>query len=727
MDHATLKPPHAATDRGIAASAPPGVSLGSASALPVGTRLREFELTSVIGEGGFSIVYAAMDQRLGREVAIKEYIPASLARRDEGFSVRVRSEQHEESFSAGLAGFMNEARLLAQFKHAALVEVLQFWEENGTAYMVMPRYHGRTLRQVLRERGARCDEGWLKRTLAPVLDVLELLHARSVFHRDIAPDNILIQRDDRAVLLDLGSAREILSDREQSVTVVVKPGYAPLEQYSGEFSLPQGPWTDVYAFGAVLHFAVTGAPPQASISRVMKDSRPLLAESPRPGFSDQFLRGIDAALALQPAERPQSAAALRELLAFDEVHAHSADREAAERALDALHVDEAITAIVSAEEMAGIAAQLAGAPPPAAPTAASEPAITERLPSGPEVTMPPAPAQPAVEQTPVPAPAPVSAAALDPMATATPAAAPPVFKDVEDLVSGKLLPSTGDVRVVSESRLEARTDAEQLAPATTHTLWPRVAILGSVLLLAGVGAGAWWLLQSPSDAGGDTPSVAVSANGDRAPRAPVQEARLPSTEPQAIAASESSSTPQTEQPPGREAETPPSSAPGYAQASSPEGGAAPASPQSTVFNGRPQPSAAIPDAVWADEGETAHTVEPSELTLVDLREAQSPTASRTPDVGAGTAAPSSAPPSVRRPNTAAAELVGVRVSVSPWAEVWVGTDRKGVSPPVRQLRLPPGRHRIELRNPAFPAKTIEIDVRAGENPAIEHRFSAAGD
>jgi non-specific serine/threonine protein kinase len=221
-------------------------------------------------------------------VAIKEYIPASLARRDAGYSVRIRSEQHEESFGAGLAGFMNEARLLAQFKHPALVEVLQFWEENGTAYMVMPRYHGRTLRQVLRERGARCDEAWLKRTLAPVLDVLELLHERSVFHRDIAPDNILIQRDDRAVLLDLGSAREILGDREQSVTVVVKPGYAPLEQYSGEFSLPQGPWTDVYAFGAVLHFAVTGAPPQASISRVMKDSRPLLAASPRPGFSHGF-------------------------------------------------------------------------------------------------------------------------------------------------------------------------------------------------------------------------------------------------------------------------------------------------------------------------------------------------------------------------------------------------------------------------------------------------------
>ncbi len=727
MDHATLKPTHAATDRGIAPSPSAGTSLASASALPVGTRLREFELTSVIGEGGFSIVYAAMDQRLGREVAIKEYIPASLARRDQGFSVRVRSEQHEESFGAGLAGFMNEARLLAQFKHPALVEVLQFWEENGTAYMVMPRYHGRTLRQVLRERGARCDEGWLKRTLAPVLDVLDLLHERSVFHRDIAPDNILIQRDDRAVLLDLGSAREILSDREQSVTVVVKPGYAPLEQYSGEFSLPQGPWTDVYAFGAVLHFAVTGAPPQASISRVMKDSRPLLAESPRPGFSERFLRGIDAALALQPAERPQSAAELRALLAFDEVHAPSADREAAERALDALHIDEAVTAIVSAEEMAGIAAQLAGGPAPAiAPIEAVEAAATsivDASPTGvaPSPELPMAPPAQATKPT---------AASLDPMAAPAPAAAATVFKDVEDLAAGKLLPSTSDVRVVSESRLEARMDTDQPAEPSARALWPRFAALGTVLLMAG--AGAWWLLQSPSDEASEASIASTQSELGGTPRASADNARgLDARGPQPTARSNPTlpSVPRAPGPSERlPALVPSTPARDIAPEPNPTGTEA---TSAATWIARPQPAAAIPDEVWAGDSSATREVDSQQLALVDLRNAPSSTSTSASSAGdPADQAPATnriaSAPAPRRTNNAAAELVGVRLSISPWAEVWLGAERKGVSPPVRELKLPPGRHQIELRNPAFPAKTIEIEVRAGENPAIEHRFSAEG-
>lgn len=722
MDHATLKPTHAAQSRGIGTSADAAAVPGSASALPVGSRLREFELTGVIGEGGFSIVYAAMDQRLGREVAIKEYIPASLARRDDGFSVRVRSEQHEESFSAGLAGFMNEARLLAQFKHPALVEVLQFWEQNGTAYMVMPRYHGRTLRQVLRERGPRCDENWLKRTLAPVLDVLELLHERSVFHRDIAPDNILIQRDDRAVLLDLGSAREILGDREQCVTVVVKPGYAPLEQYSGEFSLPQGPWTDVYAFGAVLHFAVTGAPPQASISRVMKDSRPLLAETPRAGFSTRFLQGIDAALALQPADRPQSAAELRALLAFDEVHAAGPDRLAAERALDALHVDEAITAIVSAEEMADIAAQLAasssagasatmasseGAQPIAAPTTAPSPGNAEGAPT----------------QT-------AATAAANPMAAPAPAPAAPVFKDVEDLVAGKLLPNTGDVRVVSESRLEARIDTETpVAAAGGHHL-PRIAMLCGAVLLSALGG--WWLLSGSAETDAEAPTSAATEDTRSARRlAPVATPVVATERSSAAPEAAADSVPRPEASPG-----PAAGAINPIEVFAPQ----PATTMSATAASlnpetQPQPSAAIPDDVWASADAVLATTSTQPLALVDLRDGAAPDAAGRSDedrtnatssrAQESTASPASAPAG-RRAGQAQADLVSVRISVSPWAELWVGSERKGVSPPLRELKLPVGQHRIELRNPAFPARTVEVNVRQGEHPAIEHRFGADG-
>ncbi|MBL8301117.1 MAG: protein kinase [Rhodanobacteraceae bacterium] len=292
----------------------PQTDLAPGNALVAGMRLREFEITETLGEGGFSIVYGARDMQLMRDVAIKEYIPISLAGRVASTTVRIRSEHNRETFEAGLNGFINEARLLAQFKHPGLVEVLQFWEENGTAYIVMPRYTGNTLRSVLKEMGGKGDEPWLRGIVAPVLDVLEMLHSRNVFHRDIAPDNILIKNDGTPVLLDLGSAREVVTGLQKAITVVVKPGYAPIEQYSSDFALPQGPWTDVYAVGALLHFAIVGSPPPASISRIMKDSLQPLANAGLSGYSREFLTAVDRALALQPSERPQSIADLRALL-----------------------------------------------------------------------------------------------------------------------------------------------------------------------------------------------------------------------------------------------------------------------------------------------------------------------------------------------------------------------------------------------------------------------------
>jgi serine/threonine protein kinase len=134
----------------------------SSNALPVGTRVLEFEITRVIGEGGFSVVYLAFDHTLHRSIALKEYIPSALASRRGDNTVAVRSAQHQETFEAGLRSFINEARLLAQFDHAALVKVYRFWEANGTAYMAMPYYGGRTLRDILRADPAQASEAWLK-------------------------------------------------------------------------------------------------------------------------------------------------------------------------------------------------------------------------------------------------------------------------------------------------------------------------------------------------------------------------------------------------------------------------------------------------------------------------------------------------------------------------------------------------------------------------------------
>ena len=287
---------------------------GSDNVLPVGTRLGEFELISLIGIGGFGIVYLAEDHSLGRRVAVKEYMPASLASRAGGKQVCVRSERHRETFEAGRRSFVNEAHFLAQFDHPALVKVYRFWEENGTAYMVMPYYRGMTLKRMLFERPEPPDEASLKRLLAPLLDALEVIHAAQVFHRDISPDNILLLENERPLLLDFGAARHVISDMTQALTAILKPGYAPIEQYAEMTELKQGAWTDIYALSAVVYFAIIGKTPPPAVGRIVHDTIEHLARSATGRYSDAFRRGIDRGLAVQPKDRPQSIAEFRDLL-----------------------------------------------------------------------------------------------------------------------------------------------------------------------------------------------------------------------------------------------------------------------------------------------------------------------------------------------------------------------------------------------------------------------------
>jgi len=286
----------------------------SSNALPVGTRVLEFEITRVIGEGGFSVVYLAFDHTLHRSIALKEYIPSALASRRGDYTVAVRSAQHQETFEAGLRSFINEARLLAQFDHAALVKVYRFWEANGTAYMAMPFYGGRTLREILRADPAQASEAWLKKLLVPLLDALELLHAHRCYHRDIAPDNIQVLESGAPVLLDFGAARRTIGDMTQAFTVILKPGYAPIEQYGDVATMSQGAWTDLYALACVVYFAITGKVPMSSVERLMDDRLEPLSRVAAGRYSERFLKAIDAALAVRPQDRPQSEAAFRALL-----------------------------------------------------------------------------------------------------------------------------------------------------------------------------------------------------------------------------------------------------------------------------------------------------------------------------------------------------------------------------------------------------------------------------
>ena len=296
-------------------AAEPAASRLHQNALPVGTMLGEFEIIDLVGEGGFGIVYLAQDHSLHRKVALKEYMPALLASRGQDASVAVRSERQRETFDIGLRSFVNEARMLAQFDHPALIKVFRFWEANGTAYMVMPFLSGKTLQDVLKTRSEPPGEAWIRGLLLPLMEALAVLHEDKVYHRDIAPDNIMLLAGDRPVLLDFGAARKVISDMTHALTVILKPGYAPIEQYADMPGMKQGPWTDVYALAAVVYFMILGKKPPPSVSRLMEDSYEPLMQSEAAGrYSAELLQGIDRCLAVRAENRPQNMAAMREAI-----------------------------------------------------------------------------------------------------------------------------------------------------------------------------------------------------------------------------------------------------------------------------------------------------------------------------------------------------------------------------------------------------------------------------
>ena len=286
-------------------------------ALVPGTRLDEFEIVRVLGAGGFGIVYLALDHELERQVAIKEYLPSALAGRSGGAAVAMRSAAAAETFALGLESFFNEARLLACFDHPSLVKVHRCLKAHGTAYMVMQFYPGITLKQARRGMVAAPDGAWLRAFVEPLLDVLELLHAEGVFHRDIAPDNILMLPDGRPVLLDFGSARRIVGDATQSLTAVLKPNFAPIEQYADVTGMRQGPWTDLYALGATAYFMLCGQAPVPAVLRAVRDELPALSAHEGIAFAGvpaRFLAAIDWSLALSPDDRPQTVDKFRQAL-----------------------------------------------------------------------------------------------------------------------------------------------------------------------------------------------------------------------------------------------------------------------------------------------------------------------------------------------------------------------------------------------------------------------------
>ncbi len=296
------------------ANPPPAATVAEHDALPPGTRFGEFEILRVLGVGGFGIVYLTQDHSLERQVALKEYMPAALASRGVGPIITVRSASFAETYAIGLRSFVNEARLLARFDHPSLVKVYRFWEDNATAYMVMPYLQGITLRDARKAMAHAPDEAWIMSVIHPMLDALELLHREGVYHRDIAPDNILLPPEGPPILLDFGAARHVISDRTQSLTAILKPSYAPIEQYAEMTQMRQGPWTDLYALGAVMHFLLFGVPPAPATARAMQDDVEPIEQRGVPGVSQRLLDAVGWTLRVRPLERPQNVAELRAAL-----------------------------------------------------------------------------------------------------------------------------------------------------------------------------------------------------------------------------------------------------------------------------------------------------------------------------------------------------------------------------------------------------------------------------
>lgn len=299
----------------------------SVNVLPVGTHLGEFEILDLIGEGGFGIVYLAYDHSLERHVALKEYMPSGLATRTTSMAVTVRSQHNAATFTAGLKSFINEARMLAQFDSPSLVKVHRFWEGNGTAYMVMPFYEGITLKQALKERRITPSEAWIRLLLSDLFDAIETIHHAHCLHRDIAPDNILLLKDGRPLLLDFGAARRVIGDLTQCLTVILKPGFAPIEQYADIAGLRQGEWTDIYALAAVVYYLITGKAPPPAVARMVHDELVPARKAGKGRYSDAFLGALDKALSVKPEQRFRSIDELRSALDIMEAVPRTLPRE----------------------------------------------------------------------------------------------------------------------------------------------------------------------------------------------------------------------------------------------------------------------------------------------------------------------------------------------------------------------------------------------------------------
>jgi peptidoglycan hydrolase-like protein with peptidoglycan-binding domain len=333
-----------------------GVSEEDFVALAPGKTIGRYEIVAVLGQGGFGITYRARDAQLGREVAIKEYLPSALAVRQDGATVLPRSTKVAEDFAWGRQRFVDEGRTLATLQRApGIVRVFDFLEVNGTAYIVMELLEGDTLESRLRRGPLTPPE--LDRILWPLLDGLEQVHATGFLHRDIKPANILLDAAGNPTLIDFGASRAAMAGRTAAMTAIFTPGYAAAEQMT---SAKQGPWTDIYGLAATMYHAITGHAPVSSFDRMLDDEYVPLGQIQPAGFSPGLLVGIDAGLAVRASDRPQSIAGWRPILG------HAGPLDAQATVALGRPADPNATVVVRQPTITPTITPATAAPPPAA-------------------------------------------------------------------------------------------------------------------------------------------------------------------------------------------------------------------------------------------------------------------------------------------------------------------------------------------------------------------------
>src|SRR6187551_3018509 len=284
--------------------------------LPPDTVIGGYRVVRKLSAGGFGVVYLAVDNE-GQQVAIKEYLPSSLASRSPGELLPQVQAEKLSLYRLGLKSFFEEGRSLAQISHGSVVSVLNFFRENETVYMVMNYLEGATLQDfVVTARDLKRQKVFRESTIRSLFDEilrgLRIVHQHKMLHLDIKPANIFITNDNKAVMLDFGAAREVLSKEGNFIRPMYTPGFAAPEMYRRDGTL--GPWTDIYAIGACIYACMQGYPPNDAPQRIEKDRLALSLSRLRNVYSDNLIEVTEWCMSLDPLSRPQSVFALQKEL-----------------------------------------------------------------------------------------------------------------------------------------------------------------------------------------------------------------------------------------------------------------------------------------------------------------------------------------------------------------------------------------------------------------------------